>query len=378
MGKKKAASPVTCPDPVPGFEIQWETKVKHEIGHRGARFWGPSLILNERYDGGITCFDPVSRVEKWHLRLRDSGFRVELRVVGEAGDQLLVSSRMGFHLVNRESGEARLVESLEVARYVSFSHFTGSHAIFTTLDEGLVVMDMASGKVEQYTGAAHELEPCTGFGESFFAREPDTESVARYIGRYEAGTGRLLKSNSRLLDLPEAEPKILNQGCAGSVLVIPGDRGCRIWIYSWSGEVLRELAIKEPSIDRWGSLQARLLVGPDGSLDRLLAIVCSTKGSQVFLFDLNGQGQLIMSKEVLGNRNDELVIAGNRLFWIEIDYYDIAGGNWGKFFDFVTGESGTFLGEPVESYLATDGRGIFFGKARQGDKHLAYGIFASS
>ena len=63
MGKKKAASPVTCPDPVPGFEIQWETKVKHEIGHRGARFWGPSLILNERYDGGITCFDPVSRVE---------------------------------------------------------------------------------------------------------------------------------------------------------------------------------------------------------------------------------------------------------------------------------------------------------------------------
>jgi hypothetical protein len=374
MGQTEPASPFPVsrfpvPDFAPGFEALWETKLTHEIKGRGTGFRGPSLILSRLYEGGITSFDPVSRSQTWEFRLNDP----DLRVKGEAGDCLLVGSYKGFYAVNRETGEAARVEKLGVRD--TFKYSSGSHAVFGSLQPGVAVLDMVSRQVVRYP---KDLEPCIGFGDAFFAREPGTKSADRYIGRNEAGTGRLLKSNARLFNWPEAEPKELRpQGATGFIVLSRGDQGtCRMWIHSWSGDLLRELAIDEPGFDCRNGMSVKLLLAPDGSLDRLLIVIRELPSARVFLFSLAGQPELLWSSDGKGLRFEQPLIAGNRLFWTDCDY-DFSEEHIGRFMDLTTGESGVFLDEPIGDYLATDGRGIFFGKGKQGSHHLAYGIFTS-
>lgn len=349
------------------FTIQWESKVKREIG-MGTQWSGDVLLLDHNDLKGFSLFDPVERRELWEFRPKGGGCVTDIHA---GGDRVWATGTRDVYAVRRSTGQGGPVENLKPKDIFRFASDT--HAIFM-LSKGAGILELATGEASRHQDAQHDLIPVAGSPPFFLAKD---RAENYQTGQLDPGSGRLLKENAQPLEVVERGNLRGVYHCPAAFAF--GNRAgeMKFWIYSWSGELLMAPEIPDFHMTEQMGVRAKFLLSPDGTMESLLIATWSPSDSEpnsrIFLLDLKEEGKLHWTTEIEGYLHGTFPILGKRLLWSNLRRHD--ENSKGMSMNLEDGSVEPFIEEPIWPWMVSNGRGLFFGKYQKGPKHIAYGEF---
>ena len=364
------------------FSILWEAKTKRDIFAAWLIAGGSRLLWEHGDMKGFSCFDPDGLRELWEYRSRT--------VVSEPlvlGDWILTELLDDWDRICAKTGASSKVAGLKPGDFLVFSN--DRFGVFALdEEEGCAGFNVATGLVRQFCNAPEFLSPLAGDGGRFLAAEETEEEERYWVGTLCPESGAVLRARSTKIEAPPAVDCIGLVAKTTDGFLLGDSENCRLWYYSWNGELVSEGEHPGAHDDPRTSIgSSRVVQDVDGSW--LLLAVRYTKGfasCRLFCLELGTGIHLRWDVEVPFILGDGIAFLPGRMTIVFGDHGFTQGAtdafgdgkNSALVVSLNDGSIHLLTDEPVTQWVAASDRGLFLGNgAPGGRKRIRYGEFAS-